>query len=311
MSAAPEICQVLVVDDDPDVLAATVRTLERGGFSTLSTLEADQVIPLIQAEKPDLVLLDVVMGEADGVHICRAIKELAMPDRPLVILASHMRISSIDQVHGLHAGADGYLTRPVTGPELVAHLQAYARLKKERQDQVNRAEAQARKEAALSLDQERRLRAEMERDLTQVLARMERQKQRMEEQAIAMRVLMEQMQNDRVRLQDHLVHNLRNCVQPLIRRMLKGDMDPRDLDLLNERIDQIVEPFGQQLDNPEFGLTAREKEVCNLIQSGYASKDIAQALHLSVHTVNTHRNRIRRKLKLEHHASLEQALKNM
>ena len=80
------------------------------------------------------------------------------------------------------------------------------------------------------------------------------------------------------------------------------------LEMLLERIDNLTDPFGSRLDRPEYNLTAREKEICNLVRGGASSKEIAAALNISVHTVNTHRKQIRRKLGIGDRFSLEKGL---
>jgi two-component sensor histidine kinase/CheY-like chemotaxis protein len=121
--------KILVVDDDADLLKAQARLLEYEGFQVLQAGSGRRALELIRAEKPELVLLDVIMPEMGGVEVCQSIKNDPDLRNTFVVLLSSVSKSSDEQAAGLEAGADDFITRPVPSRELVARLQALLRIK--------------------------------------------------------------------------------------------------------------------------------------------------------------------------------------
>jgi PAS domain S-box-containing protein len=121
---------VLAVDDDADVLRATQRVLEEAGFHVLTGTTASAALELTRRHRPALVLLDVVLPDGNGLDVARQIKgDPALAD-VFVILYSGSKVSSDDQAEGLGEGlADGYMTRPLRKPELLARIDAYLRIR--------------------------------------------------------------------------------------------------------------------------------------------------------------------------------------
>ncbi len=127
MKAIP--MNILVVDDDPDILFATARLLENNGYQVIQAETGLQAIELARRHQPDLVLLDVVLPDIRGTEVCRRLKaENATAVIP-VIMVSSMKTLSEEQSHGLEAGADDYLTRPIPNRELLARIKAFMRLR--------------------------------------------------------------------------------------------------------------------------------------------------------------------------------------
>ena len=122
--------QILIVDDDPDVLFATTRIVKSGGYPVLSATSGEECMTMVQKHKPDLILLDVVLPDAEGLSICKKIK--ADPDLkpPFVVLLSGVKIASDLRAEGLESGADGYIARPISNRELLARVEAMVRIMK-------------------------------------------------------------------------------------------------------------------------------------------------------------------------------------
>ena len=114
---------ILCIDDSDADRLALVRMLRATGFHVREAATGSEGL-LLAAEKPDLILLDFNLPDADGVEICRTLKaEPATAGIP-VLLISGERMRSEDRVLGLDGGADGCLTKPVAADELLAHLRA-------------------------------------------------------------------------------------------------------------------------------------------------------------------------------------------
>ncbi len=132
--------RILVVDDNVPMLEAVVRVLSAAGYQTMQARTGEEAWAIFKRERPQLVIMDVVLPDADGVELCRRMKADPEAVGVLVILLSGMRVSPESQVFGLESGADGYIVRPIGNRELLARVEAYARL--------SRAQAQLRESQA-------------------------------------------------------------------------------------------------------------------------------------------------------------------
>lgn len=116
--------QILVVDDDPKVAAFLRRSLTYEGFSVRVASSGDEALERAAEQRPDLVILDVMMEGLDGYQVCRRLRE---DDDPLPILMLTARDEVADRVRGLDAGADDYLVKPFALEELLARVRALLR----------------------------------------------------------------------------------------------------------------------------------------------------------------------------------------
>jgi DNA-binding response OmpR family regulator len=120
---------ILVVDDDAAITAATARLLSRDAYTVAQANSGEQALRQAQIEPPDLVLLDVMLPDMDGLEVCRRLKSDPRTMAAFVVLCSALRTDSDAVVQGVNAGADGYLSRPLENRELLARVQAYLRHK--------------------------------------------------------------------------------------------------------------------------------------------------------------------------------------
>ncbi len=120
--------KVLVVDDDPDVLFATSRIVKSAGYEVFEASTGALCMKTARENRPDLILLDVVLPDVDGTKLCREIKSDPELKATFVVLISGTKISSHDQADGLDVGADGYIARPISNRELKARVDAMARI---------------------------------------------------------------------------------------------------------------------------------------------------------------------------------------
>jgi two-component system KDP operon response regulator KdpE len=116
--------KVLIVDDELAIRDALGRKLKRDGFNVLLAGTGLEGLRLFHAERPDLVVLDIVMPEMNGLTVCQRIREIA--DTPVLMLSANA-ISEEDIIEGLNSGADDYLVKPIRLNEFVARVQAILR----------------------------------------------------------------------------------------------------------------------------------------------------------------------------------------
>ena len=116
--------QILVVDDEKDLLAELVPLLERTGYSVSTASDGEQVLPLLEKNHPDLIVMDVLMPRMDGREVLRRIRQ-AGNWTPVILLT---RVGSpTERAMSLQEGADDYLNKPFEPLELIARIQAILR----------------------------------------------------------------------------------------------------------------------------------------------------------------------------------------
>ena len=114
---------VLVVDDEPKIVKLSRDYLEKDGFRVISAGDGETALVAARREKPDLVVLDLMLPKMDGWEVCRALRRES--DVPIIMLTA--RSEENDQVVGLELGADDYITKPFSPRTLVAHIRAVLR----------------------------------------------------------------------------------------------------------------------------------------------------------------------------------------
>lgn len=114
---------ILVVDDDPDLRELVSSRLWRAGYAITTAPDGDSALAAIAAEKPDLVVLDVMMPGRSGLDVCRELRaDPGTADLPILILTARTHTAFV--VEGFAAGANHYMTKPFSPRELVDRVQA-------------------------------------------------------------------------------------------------------------------------------------------------------------------------------------------
>jgi diguanylate cyclase (GGDEF)-like protein len=125
--------RILVVDDDPDILQFVRMNLELEGFTADTAEGGRQALDEAKAKPPDLVLLDVMMPEMDGLTVLRRLRQMpATANVPVIILTA--KALAEDRVRGLDLGADDYITKPFDLEELVARVRTVLRRAQQMRD---------------------------------------------------------------------------------------------------------------------------------------------------------------------------------
>lgn len=120
------MARILVVDDDRDVAGTVERTLKRKNHQVVVAYSGIQALQLIQGQRPDLVVLDIMMPRMDGIEVCQRIRTLPnVASVPILFLTAKGKIE--DKIVGFEAGADDYLTKPFDLRELELRVKALLR----------------------------------------------------------------------------------------------------------------------------------------------------------------------------------------
>ncbi len=125
--------RLLVVDDSDDLRRVFCTLLGRAGYEVLSAKTGDECLRIVREQLPDLVLLDVVLPDMSGIEVCKQIKSDERTSGSLVLGISGTLTSGMNQAESLDGGADAYITKPIDGPALLAHVNALLRTKKAEQ----------------------------------------------------------------------------------------------------------------------------------------------------------------------------------
>jgi two-component system phosphate regulon response regulator PhoB/two-component system alkaline phosphatase synthesis response regulator PhoP len=117
---------IAVVDDEADIVELVSVNLEKAGFKVQGFLNANDLLNSIKKKTPDLIILDLMLSDADGFEVCKALKsEDKYSGIPVIMLTA--KGEEVDRVLGLEIGADDYVTKPFSTRELVARVKAVLR----------------------------------------------------------------------------------------------------------------------------------------------------------------------------------------
>jgi two-component system alkaline phosphatase synthesis response regulator PhoP len=118
--------KILVVEDEPDIRKLVQYNLAQERFKVLEAEDGEQALKLLQHEKPDLLILDLMLPGLSGIELCRILKQRNETARmPILILTA--KAGEADRVVGLEMGADDYLTKPFSPREMIARVKAILR----------------------------------------------------------------------------------------------------------------------------------------------------------------------------------------
>ena len=115
--------KILVVDDEKPIVDILRYNLEKDGFSVIEANDGAKGLELALSEKPDLILLDIMLPKMDGFDVCKKVREKS--DVPIIMITA--REEEVDKVLGLELGADDYIPKPFSVRELMARVKANMR----------------------------------------------------------------------------------------------------------------------------------------------------------------------------------------
>ncbi|MBN1452244.1 MAG: response regulator transcription factor [Anaerolineales bacterium] len=115
--------KILLVDDEPEILEICRDYLKAASYEVVTAKDGVQGLSIFRRERPDLIVLDLMMPEMDGLDLCRAIRRES--NVPIIMLTA--RVEETDKLIGLELGADDYMTKPFSPRELVARVKVVLR----------------------------------------------------------------------------------------------------------------------------------------------------------------------------------------
>lgn len=116
--------KILLVDDSTTILMMERMILTKGPYDLLTASNGEEAVERALTEKPDLILMDVVMPKMNGFDACRRIRgEESIKDTPIIMVTTRGEVPNVET--GFQAGCNDYVTKPINGAELVAKLKTY------------------------------------------------------------------------------------------------------------------------------------------------------------------------------------------
>jgi len=115
--------KILIVDDEKSIVDIVKFNLKKEGFDTIEAYDGEAAVRMAKSQKPDLILLDVMLPEMDGFTVCKEIRQTM--NVPILMLTA--KSDEVDRILGLELGADDYILKPFSNRELVARVKANLR----------------------------------------------------------------------------------------------------------------------------------------------------------------------------------------
>lgn len=116
--------KILIVDDEQPIRTLLEYNLKQSNYNTLLAADGEQALMKAEEEKPDLILLDVMLPKMDGMEVCKALRQKGI-NTPIIMLTA--KGDELDKVLGLEIGADDYMTKPFSPREVIARIKAVLR----------------------------------------------------------------------------------------------------------------------------------------------------------------------------------------
>ena len=124
---------ILIVDDEPDIIEILRYNLEKEGYKTLSAMNGLDAVSVAKQQKPDLILLDVMLPDMDGIQTCETIRKIPELGKTIIAFLT-ARSEDYSEIAGFQAGADDYIAKPIRPRVLLSRIQSL--LKRSHQQEV-------------------------------------------------------------------------------------------------------------------------------------------------------------------------------
>lgn len=284
---------ILIVDDEEAILELLERILCAEGLSCTTAASAGQARKCLDRQPFDLVLSDIQMPGESGLDFIRHVKD-HFPDTGIVVVSAIIEPEVARTA--MESGIYGYIVKPFQKSQVIITVNNALRrvaLEKSEKNQKIELECLVRERTAELLMIQERLRG---REIE-----LENQRLNLEQADSAIRTMMKYSQSDRAQVEEQVLINVKQTVQPYLEKLRRSGLTERQrsyLDILESSLANIVSPFVRVLSSDYIDLTPTELQVAQLIKEGKNTKEISAILNLSLNTIMTHRYKIRSKLGL-------------
>jgi two-component system alkaline phosphatase synthesis response regulator PhoP len=126
--------KVLIVDDEEDILDLLEYNLQKEGYKVIKAMDGEEALRKARVEKPDMVVLDIMMPKLDGIETCRKIRAMKGMEHSYIVFLT-ARAEEYSELAGFEAGADDYIAKPIRPRVLLSRLKALTRRKSELEEE--------------------------------------------------------------------------------------------------------------------------------------------------------------------------------
>lgn len=283
--------RILLVDDEEIIIRSLGRELQAEGHHVRSAADGEGAVALLKQESFDLVITDLRMGGLDGIGVLKQAKEIA-PHLPVIILTGYGDMASA--IEALRLGADDYIPKPCDMNELLIRMARCF----EKQDLLLRIQAQ-NQELCEEITARKNAEKALQESYAQLEQRVRERTAELEETNVALNVLLEKREQDKLQLEERLQANVKQFVEPFLCKLQKSGLNDRQkyyAEIMETNLGEVVSPVFQSLAAQFLNLTPTETQVANLVKQGKKTKEIAELLNLAPGTVDCHRKNIRKKI---------------
>ncbi len=300
---------ILIIDDNVNNIRLARKHLNDNGLEVMMARDGLSGLERAKSTQPDLILLDIMMPEIDGFETCQLLKENPLTvNIPIIFMTAVDNVA--DKVKGFEVGGVDYVTKPVEMNELLARVKAQVQLNQLQRDlqQYNEQLEQRVADRTAELAAEIAQRIEYQQEKDKLLDVVLQQSQQLQELT---KLISTSRQVQYVALSQNIEEQLNQDLESLELLMDQQAVDesPAEARHLLQRIqdyvyqaqdslDEAIEIQQALLDDPSLRLTAREKEVLQLLVDGKSNSMIGELLGITPSSVQTYRKRIMKKLKI-------------
>jgi DNA-binding response OmpR family regulator len=258
---------VLVVDNDITNLQFLSRCLQKDDCRVLTNRDGKSALKRAHHDRPDLILLEVMMPEMDGFEICRRLKtDKTLQQVPVMLMTA---LAGLEQkVMAFELGAVDIVSKPVQPQEVRARIQTHLRLR----ERIEHLET-----------------------------KMLRQTEKLAGVNQALNAILDHREMERRSIEQTMVANIKRYVFPYLDELdrLRTDNGAKSYaNIIRANIEQLIAPVAKRLSGAYLDFTPTEIKVADLIRQNKRTKFIAERLNTSPSTVEKHRNKIRKKLNI-------------
>jgi DNA-binding response OmpR family regulator len=260
---------ILAVDDDVDNLRVLSRRLQGDGCRVLMALDGKNALERAHCERPDLILMEVMIPEMNGFETCRRLKaDQTLKKIPVVLMTA---LDGLDpKVKAFELGAVDVIAKPIQVEEVLLRVRNHLRL----------------------------------RELIECLEeRLRRQSASFTSANHVLKAVLDQRKTEEKSIERTMLANLKRYVFPYLDELDRLEMgkDAKSfVGVIRANIEQLVAPVSKRLSGVYLDLTPTEIKVADLIRQNMRTKFIAEQLNTAPSTVEKHRNKIRKKLNILH-----------